>query len=96
MNGLKISPIKYDKECKYLHDSDDKDSEKIKANIKDLLVYCKKIRPYMSFYKLQINAYNKTAHHILKNEVDLILPKFPEGRKNKRGILVQLFQALLV
>ena len=31
----------------------------------------------------------KTAHHILENEVDLILPKFPEGRKTKRGILAQ-------
>ena len=40
----------------------------------------------MAFYKMKINACNKTAHHILKNEVDLILPKFPEGRKSKRGI----------
>ena len=40
----------------------------------------------MFFYKLQINAHNKTAHHVLKNEVDLILPKFPKGRKSKRGI----------
>ena len=50
----------------------------------------------MAFYKMQINAINKTTHHILKNEVDLILPNFLEGQKNKRGILVQLFQALLV
>ena len=41
----------------------------------------------MAFYKMQINACKKMAHHILKNEVDLILPKFPKGRKNKRGIL---------
>ena len=40
----------------------------------------------MSFYEMQINAHNNTAHHIVKNEVDLILPKFPEGRKSKRGI----------
>ena len=40
----------------------------------------------MSFYKMQINACNKTAHHILKNGVDLILPKFPKGRKSKKGI----------
>ena len=38
------------------------------------------------FYKMQINVCNKTAQHILKNEVDLILPKFPEGRKSRRGI----------
>ena len=35
---------------------------------------------------MQINAHNKTAHHILKNEVDLILPKFPKGQGNKRAI----------
>ena len=40
----------------------------------------------MAFHKMQIKAHNATAHHILKNEVDLILPKFYEGLKNKRGI----------
>ena len=65
---------------------DDKDSEQIKENVRDLFSYCARLRPYMSFYKLQSNAHNKTAHHILKNEVDFILPKFPEGRKSKRGI----------
>ena len=43
-------------------------------------------RPCVSFYKMQINDHNKTAHHNLQNEVDLILPKFPKGRKSKRGI----------
>ena len=33
----------------------------------------------MAFYKMQIKAHNNTTHHILKNEVDLILPKFPKG-----------------
>ena len=47
---------------------------------------CIKLRPYMAFYEMHINPYNKTAHHMLKNEVDLILPKFLEGRKSKRGI----------
>ena len=39
----------------------------------------------MAFYKMQIKPHNSTTHHILMNEVDLILPKFPEGQKNKRG-----------
>ena len=50
----------------------------------------------MSFYKMQINACIKTAHHILKNEVDLILPKFPKGRKSKRGIFSAIISGLLV
>ena len=87
LDNLKLSLIKYDKECKYIYDLDDQDNEEIKQNIKDLLSYCSKLRPYMAFYKMQIKACNSTAHDILKNEVDLILPKFYEGQKCKRGIL---------
>ena len=65
---------------------DDNNNKEIKTHIKYLVTYCNKFRPYMAFHKMQINACNKTAHHILKNEVDLILPKFSEGRKSKRGI----------
>ena len=96
MDGVKLSPIKYDKKCNYLHNLDDQNIDDFKENMRDLLSYCAKLRPYMVFYKMQINAHNKTANHILKNEVDLILPKFPKGRKSKREILVQLFHALLV
>ena len=86
LDDLRLSPIKYDKDCNYLCDLDDQDNETIKQNIKDLLLYCSKLRSYMAFYKMQIKAHNNTAHHILKNEVDLILPKFSKGQKNKRGI----------
>ena len=86
LDDLKLSPIKYNKECRYIQSLDDQGNEQIKQNIKDLLLYCAKLRPYMAFYKMQIKACNATAHHILKNEVDLILPKFYEGQKNKRRI----------
>ena len=36
LDHLKLSPIKYDKECNYLCDLDDQDNEQIKQNIKDL------------------------------------------------------------
>ena len=86
LDDFRLSPIKYDKECNYLHHLDDQDNDKIKENIKDILLYCAKLRPYMAFYKLQIKACNNTAHHIIKNEVDIILPTFSERWKNKRGI----------
>ena len=75
------------KKCNYLCTLDDHGNDQIKENIKDLLLYISKVRPYMAFYKMQIKAHNNTAHHILKNEVDLILPKFPEGQKSTKGIL---------
>ena len=84
LDDLKFSPIKYDIECNCLCNLDDQDNDQIKENIKDLLLYCAKVRAYMAFDKMQIRACNNTTHHILKNEVDLILPKFPKGRKSKR------------
>ena len=92
---LQKNILKYNKDCKYLSDLDDKDSEQIKTNVKDLITYCAKLRPYMGFYEMQINVCNKTAHHIIKNEVDLILPKFPEGRKTKRGIFSMIISGFV-
>ena len=43
LDDLKLSPIRYDKECKYLRNLDDKDDDQIKQNMKDLLFYCSKI-----------------------------------------------------
>ena len=53
----------------------------------------------MAFYKMQIKALNNTTHHILRNEVDLILPKFPKGQKGKReifSIIISGFVCLFV
>ena len=40
----------------------------------------------MALYKMQITLHNLTAHNILRNEVDLILPKFHTECRNKRGM----------
>ena len=76
LNDLKLSPIRYNEECNYLRKLDDEDDDKIKENIRDLFFCCTKVRPFMALYKLQISAHNLTAHRILKNDVNLILPKF--------------------
>ena len=44
---------------------------------------------------MQIKAHNISAHHILKNEVDLILPKFNEGQKKKRGIFSTIIMGFI-
>ena len=86
LDDLKLSPIKYDEECNYFRNLDDEDNDQIKQNIKDLLFYCSKIRLFMALYRMQISAHNLTAHKILKNEFNLILPKFQKECRNKRGI----------
>ena len=49
MNDLKLSEIRYDKECKFQCNLDDNNNKQIKTNIKDLITYCAKLRPYNGF-----------------------------------------------
>ena len=53
-----------------------------------LLAFCKKIEPYVGYYRWQIKSYNDTAHNILKNEIDLILLQLLT--KQKCGIITTL------
>ena len=43
--------------------------------------HCRRIAPYVKFYKQQIDYYNWTASNILQNEIGLILPSFNNNRK---------------
>ena len=63
--------------------------------MRDLLFYCSKVRPFMALYKMQIKSHSLTAHTILKNEVDLILPKFYTEHRNKRGIFGAIISGFL-
>ena len=67
----------------------------LKEYISNLKVYCKKIVPFIHFYKEQIASYNHTAHNILMNEISLILPNFPKDRKEKRGIITSLITGFI-
>ena len=44
----------------------------------------------MYFCKQKTKSLNETAHHILKDDVDLILPQLSTDRKEKRGIITLL------
>ena len=41
-------------------------------------------RPYVKFYKQQIDYYNQTAYNILQNEIGLILPSFNSNSNNRK------------
>ena len=59
----------------------------------DLMTFCKKIEPSVLYYKRLIKSYNKMAHNILENEINLILPQIP--RKQKCGIITMLVSSFI-
>ena len=54
----------------------------------DLRTFCKKIVPFVIYYKRLIKSCNNTAHNILDKEINLLLPQIP--RKQKCGIITTL------
>ena len=59
----------------------------------DLKTFCKKIEPFVAFYKRLIKSYNNTMHNILEKEINLFLPQIP--RVQKHGIITTLVSSFI-
>ena len=64
-----------------------------KKHMLDLMTFCKKIEPFVLYYKRLIKSYNNMAHNILENEINLILPQIP--KKQKHGIITTLVSSFI-
>ena len=94
ISDLKFLLNGFDKKCNYLNDNVVCDHNS-KEYISNLKVYCRKIIPFVQFYKEQISSYNCTVHDILSNEISLILPNFPEARQENRSIIALLITGFI-
>ena len=65
--------------CTYLDDRNICNAD-TKNYLLDLLVFCKKFEPHVTYYKRQIKSHNNTAHNILKSEIDLTLPQYLKNK----------------
>ena len=80
IRDLNFSKLNYDNTCTYLDNKNIHNAD-MKKHMLDLIMFCKKIEPFITYYKRLIKSYNDTAHNILKNEIDLVLPQVPRKQK---------------
>ena len=92
IGDLKFSNLNYDNTCAYL-DSKNAQNMEIRKYMLDLRTFCKKIEPFVVYYKRLIKSYNNTVHNILENEINLLLPQIP--RKQKHGIITTLMSSFI-
>ena len=92
IGDLKFSNLNYDNTCAYLDSKNVQNTEKRKHML-DLRTFCKKIKPFIVYCKRLIKSYNNTAHNILANEINLLLPQIP--RIQKRGIITMLVSSFI-
>ena len=87
IGDLNFSTLNYDNTCAYLDNKNVHNTDS-KKHMLDLMTFCKKIEPFVLYYKRLIKSYNNMAHNILENEINLILTQIP--RKQKCGIITML------
>ena len=80
IGDLKFPKLDYDNTCAYLDNKNTHGTEK-KIHMLDLMTSCKKIEPFVIYYKRLIKSYNNTAHNILENEINLIYLRY-QANKN--------------
>ena len=96
IGNLNFSKLNYESICVYLDYKNIHNAE-TKKQMLDLMTFCKKIEPSVNYYKGLIKPYNNTAHKILNNDIDLILPQITRKPKmwNYHPISVQLHRTSL-
>ena len=89
IGDLKFSKLNYDDTCTYVDNKNAQDTE-TRKDMLDLKTFCKKIEPFVIYYRRLTNSYNNTTHNILQKEIKLLLPQVQ--RKQKHGIITTLVQ----
>ena len=92
IGDLNFSNLDYDNSCAYMDNKSAQNTETRKYML-DLRTFCKKIEPFVIYYKRLIKSYNHTVHNILENEINLILPQVP--MKQKHGIITTLVSSFI-
>ena len=92
IGDLNFSTLNYDNTCAYLDNKYMHNNEPRKPML-DLMTFCKKIEPFVIYYKRLIKSYNNTAHNILDNEINLMLPQII--RKQKCGVITTLVSSFI-
>ena len=83
---LKFSNLNYDT-CAHLDNRNTWNTEEWKYML-DLWTFCKKIDPFVAYYKRLIESYNNTMYNFSEREINLLLPQIP--RVQKCGIITTL------
>ena len=76
IGDFNYSKLNYDNTCAYLDNKNTHGTEG-KKHMLDPMTFCKKIEPFVVYYKRLIKSYNNMALNILENEINLILPQIP-------------------
>ena len=81
IGDLNFSKLKYNDTCTYVDNKNAQNTEARKYLL-DLKTFCKKIEPFVVYYRRLIYSYNNTTPNILEKEIKLLLPQVKRKQKH--------------
>ena len=76
IGDIRFLHLTFDDSCSYMNKeyAPNMDSSKY---LKELKMYCNKLKPFISYYSKLIKSYNSTVYDLLENKIKPLLPKRP-------------------
>ena len=91
IGDIKFLQLTFDDSCSYMNKEymPNTDSNRY---LKELKMYCNKLKPFISYYSTLIKTYNSTVYDLLENKIKPLLPKRP---RQKRGLMTTLVSGFI-
>ena len=94
IGDIRFSLLNFDDSCSYMNKeyAPNMDSS---MYLKELKMYCTKLKPFVSYYFKLIKSYNNTDYDILENKIKPLLAKMPRQKHALVTTLVSGFIGLV-
>ena len=74
IGDIRFSHLTFDDSCSYMNKEYTPNTDSSKY-LKELKMYCNKLKPFVSYYFKLIKSYNNTVYDIIENKIKPLLPK---------------------
>ena len=91
IGDIRFLHLTFDNSCSYMNKeyAPNMDSSKY---LKELKMYCNKLKPVVTYYSKLIKSYNNTVHDIIENKIKPLLPQRP---RQKCGLVTTLVSGFI-
>ena len=91
IGDIRFSHLTFNDSCSYMNKEymPNMDSSKY---LKELKMYCNKLKPFISYYSKLIQSYNSTVYDLLENKIKPLLPNKP---RHKRGLVTTIVSGFI-
>ena len=91
IGNIRFSHLTFDDSCSYMNKEYAPNTDSSRY-LKELKMYCNKVKPFISYYSKLIKSYNSTVYDLLENKIKPLLPKRP---RQKRGLVTTLVSGFI-